>query len=764
MDRQTIEFYNRTAPETVVRYAQGQSAVTELFSVAFAPGSRVLDLGCGSGRDLNALCQAGYAGLGVDASAEMLSEARQLFPALANRITQDELPQLTTVADQGFDGVLCSAVLMHLPGEWLFDTVYNIRRILKPGGRLLISTPLEGPATDAESHRDESGRLFNGVTPENFQFLFEKIGFRQVGRWDTEDQLGRANRRWATQLFVLENHGSRSLDKIEAILNRDKKDATYKPALFRALAELATTSYHSARWLPGGSVAMSLDLIADKWLEYYWPLMESELFIPQKRGEKPLCQKPVAFRTTLERLINLYKPMGGLSGFTIAYRSNTVPKDALLILQQLKSTLRCTIKDGPLYYSGGGGSHTFSYDKQSRSIVMTADLWRELSIMGTWIADATLLRWAELTAEISQGALKPSQVVDCLLQTAIPERDVSAARKLYEELREKVCVWTGKQLKVEFDVDHAIPFALWKNNDLWNLLPAHPATNNQKRDCLPTRNLLGKRKECIIDYWTIMRARNPHRFDFETGKLAGAEVTLGRNWENRLFNVVTEAIEVTAIQRGADRWEPEGILWMPTVVSTTTAEPESAPATAPDAPEPDDLIILDPPLPDRFVNCVPFYEVAAAAGSFSPEQPGVDLADQTTWIRVSRPRLTPDMFAIRVVGESMEPRIPDGCYCLFRGGEALAGTRQGRIVLAVLRDAVDPETGGRLTVKRYESDKVFDDDGNFTHTRIQLRPLNPAYEPIVLHHAEEGELTVVGEFVEVLGNPAPPAAHKKPAE
>ena len=54
---------------------------------------------------------------------------------------------------------------------------------------------------------------------------------------------------------------------------------------------------------------------------------------------------------------------------------------------------------------------------------MAADLWKELSLMGSWISDATVLRWAELTAEISQGALKPSQVIDYLLQSPIPERD-----------------------------------------------------------------------------------------------------------------------------------------------------------------------------------------------------------------------------------------------------------------------------------------------------------------------------------------------------
>jgi SAM-dependent methyltransferase/SOS-response transcriptional repressor LexA len=750
MDRETLEFYNAHAPETAASYAGAGSAVAALFPVAFPRGARVLDLGCGSGRDLNDLIDAGYDAFGVDASAEMLSQARRRFPQLSGRLTLDQLPQLASVPDQSYDAILCSAVLMHLPEELLFDSVFNLRRILKQGGRLLISTPLAGPVVNASTRRDENGRLFNGVTPENFQFLFEKIGFRQLNRWDSDDHLGRSDRRWATQLFVLENHGSRSLDKIEAILNRDKKDATYKPALFRALAELATTSYHSALWLPGGKVSLSLELIADKWLEYYWPLMESDLFIPQKRGEKPLCQKPVAFRAQLERLVEIYKPMGGLSGFTVAYRSNAVPNEAAKILGKLKATLRSTIKDGPLYYSGGGGSHTFSYDKPSRSIVMDADLWRELTIMGNWIADATLLRWAELTAEISQGALKPSQVIDQLLRTPIAERDVHAARSLYEQLAEKVCVWTDRSLERQFDVDHAIPFALWKNNDLWNLLPAASAINNQKRDRLPTLNLLRSRKECIIGYWTLLREWNPNRFDFEAGKLAGPEVASGLNWENRLFSVVSEAVEVTALQRGVDRWEPEGFLWLPAVVNAPPAEPAPTERTEADDALEAELIIFDPPWNDRFVTCVPYFDLAAAAGNFGPEQPGVDPATHSSWIRPKNLNLSHDMFAIRVNGHSMEPEIPDGSYCVFRGGEALAGTRQGRIVLVALRDSVDPETGGRLTVKRYSSEKVFDGDGDYTHTRIQLSPLNPEYEPILLESPEAGTLKVLGEFVAVV--------------
>src|SRR5262245_50094623 len=98
----------------------------------------------------------------------------------------------------------------------------------------------------------------------------------------------------------------------------------------------------------------------------------------------------------------------------------------------------------------------------------------------------------------------------------------------------------------------------------------------------------------------------------------------------------------------------------------------------------------------------------------------------------------------------MEPTIMDGSICLFCGGEALAGTRQGRIVLVALRDGVDPETSGRLTVKRYTSQKGVDSSENWRRIRIELQPLNPAYKQMVIEAAEEGTLQVLGEFVRVI--------------
>ena len=77
------------------------------------------------------------------------------------------------------------------------------------------------------------------------------------------------------------------------------------------------------------------------------------------------------------------------------------------------------------------------------------------------------------------------------------------------------------------------------------------------------------------------------------------------------------------------------------------------------------------------------------------------------------------------------------------------GPARGTIVLVELRDAVDGETGQRYTVKRYGSEKAKEGD-SWHHDRIILRPVNPAFEPIVLTGADEGEVQVVAELVQVL--------------
>ena len=162
---------------------------------------------------------------------------------------------------------------------------------------------------------------------------------------------------------------------------------------------------------------------------------------------------------------------------------------------------------------------------------------------------------------------------------------------------------------------------------------------------------------------------------------------------------------------------------------------------------PPTLRLVDPPAGQRYVTCLPLVPLKAAAGTFSDIQHVED--GDFDWVSVeSGHRLRHGMFVAQVVGKSMEPVIPDGTYCLFRA--PLEGTRQGKVVLVRMRDDIDPESGERYTVKRYRSEKAADGD-SWRHSRINLNPVNPDFEPIILTGTDDGQFQVVAEVVEVLG-------------
>ena len=104
------------------------------------PGERVLDLGCGAGRFVAALREAGADAVGVELAQAALERARRNVPGADLRLLE---PDGSVPLGHGeVDLVWCSEVLEHVP-----DTVALLteaRRVLKPGGRLLVTVPDHG--------------------------------------------------------------------------------------------------------------------------------------------------------------------------------------------------------------------------------------------------------------------------------------------------------------------------------------------------------------------------------------------------------------------------------------------------------------------------------------------------------------------------------------------------------------------------------------------------------------------------------------------
>jgi SAM-dependent methyltransferase len=202
MDQSTINFYRDNAREVAERYESVVSDLSKHFSETFTTGLKVLDIGCGSGRDLAVLHKLGYDCYGVDPTPQLVEIAQEIHPELKDRIIQGALPDLSVPFDGGFEGVLCSAVLMHIEVDQLLDAAKTIKTCLKVGGRLLFSVPSKRLDVVSEN-RDQNGRLFIPNQANRLKSIFEDLGFKTVSSWDNSDSMGRDAVAWESVLMEL---------------------------------------------------------------------------------------------------------------------------------------------------------------------------------------------------------------------------------------------------------------------------------------------------------------------------------------------------------------------------------------------------------------------------------------------------------------------------------------------------------------------------------------------------------------------------------
>lgn len=151
---------------------------------------------------------------------------------------------------------------------------------------------------------------------------------------------------------------------------------------------------------------------------------------------------------------------------------------------------------------------------------------------------------------------------------------------------------------------------------------------------------------------------------------------------------------------------------------------------------------------EPYGNALPLVSLKFAAGAFSQSQ--VFDSDEVVWVEPPDfVRPCEGLFIAQVLGESMNRRIPNGAWCLFRMHPD--GTRNGKVVVAQHHSIADAETGGQYTVKVYRSDKVEDPEMGWRHARITLSPDSddPAFRSMVFEGEDSG-ISVVAELVSVL--------------
>ena len=187
MDK-TIEYYNQNAN----MFAQGTrqvdfSVMQERFANVVPAGSRILDFGCGSGRDTKYFLEKGYRVEATDGSVELCR--------LASAFTGIEVKEMrfqALDASDKYEGIWACSSILHLPKKELLPVIRKMCIALKDNGVIYTSFKYG----DFEGERN--GRYFTDFTEDSFREFMKAIPELTIEeQWITSDvRPGRGEEKW----------------------------------------------------------------------------------------------------------------------------------------------------------------------------------------------------------------------------------------------------------------------------------------------------------------------------------------------------------------------------------------------------------------------------------------------------------------------------------------------------------------------------------------------------------------------------------------
>lgn len=186
--RQTIDYYDANAASYVADTAGVEfGELQREFARRLPRGGRVLDLGCGSGRDSLAFLRAGFAVDAVDGSARMAEAASGLTGLpVAHAFFSDYEPQ------GPYDGIWACSSLLHVPAAELPAVIAKYARALAPGGTFYLSFKL------GIHDGMRGGRWFTDLDEPALRALIAEVPGLRVDRVDVTSDVrpSRSDEKW----------------------------------------------------------------------------------------------------------------------------------------------------------------------------------------------------------------------------------------------------------------------------------------------------------------------------------------------------------------------------------------------------------------------------------------------------------------------------------------------------------------------------------------------------------------------------------------
>ena len=173
----TVKIYDQIADEWSKRY--GKLSFMRDFAdmfIDYLGGKKILDIGCGPGRDAKYFNDHGFHVIGIDLSEKFLEIAKETAP-------ETELRKMDfrniDFPDDFFDGVWVSASFFHIPKDDIKETFRHISRVIKKNGILYLSV-LEGRGQQYLEMEFGTGRFFKFYSKEEIKEILNHFGFEII--------------------------------------------------------------------------------------------------------------------------------------------------------------------------------------------------------------------------------------------------------------------------------------------------------------------------------------------------------------------------------------------------------------------------------------------------------------------------------------------------------------------------------------------------------------------------------------------------------
>jgi len=351
------------------------------------------------------------------------------------------------------------------------------------------------------------------------------------------------------------------LKQISFVIEHDATSSTYKYVLLKSVIH-ACQKFDHLIISDGVNVKVPLGLLIEQWIFDYMPFVLKDI-AQQHSGN--VLDKPIEnlyFKIfSLLHLNHEADWVYALTQFRQAYESPSKSPELSNLFIRLSKNIATKITTMPMKYIGHEHYQMFQPEYTSFGRISIPketgfntgvliqyfgfftiseqhyQIYRYLgqNLFGT---STIISKWKAKTHTLNMDQAPALDMIDKLSSDTLEIRSTTEIRSILTGHQE--CVWSGRTLKDNnYDVDHVLPFSIWFNNDLWNMLPSDRALNQQKKkDKIPTPQLIEQRSDIIKRYWGQYAQSWPQLFRSQMElSLCGKRAT-----DEQLFSAAIESL------------------------------------------------------------------------------------------------------------------------------------------------------------------------------------------------------------------------------